>query len=142
MQSLVSPNLTRLNSLCNFHVFEHKRSNCELQLSFLSNILHFLTLAEREDSKQDERRSDESRLHQVQRGRQQQGDGPGRRHRVRGRGVQVGRETVFYLSLKTFFFCIGVKCDESGGYPGHVHPDLEAGDGAAGGGHGHQSHHG
>ena len=54
----------------------------------------------------------------------------------------MGSERVFYLSLKTLLFGIGVKCDESGGYPGHVHPDLEAGDGAAGGGDGHQSYHG
>ena len=52
-------------------------------------FLHFWVLAEREDFEPDERCSDEPRLHQVQRGRQEQDYGGGRRHRVRGGGVQV-----------------------------------------------------
>ena len=40
----------------------------------------FLVLAEWEDSEQDERGPHEPRLHQVLRGRQDQGDGGGRRH--------------------------------------------------------------
>ena len=35
-----------------------------------------------------------------------------------------------------------VQCDEGGGHHGHVHPDLETGDGAARGGDGHQPHPG
>ena len=35
-----------------------------------------------------------------------------------------------------------MQCDEGGGHPGHVHPDLEAGDGAARGGDGLQPHPG
>ena len=47
-------------------------------------FLHFWVLAEREDFEPDERGSHEPRLHQVQRGRHEQGDGGGRSHRVRG----------------------------------------------------------
>ena len=35
-----------------------------------------------------------------------------------------------------------VQCDEGGGHPGHVHPDLEEGDGATRGGDGHKPYPG